>query len=242
MIINFPTGLYSTILPSNESDAGNVTFVISNDTPPRTNLLYPKIPKALVGKQKDPRNRQLLLRRPTMGDLLFTVTKASRTEIGNSEKAYETGQILEFNTEPIKTVEPMLVADKTEIAHNISRINYDGLDIADPDVKVIESNSLLVYERLKIKLNTIIENRKKNEEVIITNQKIVNDANRTISALTVVNNIEYNPDISDIILKTEIKKIEANNKIDQAALVANELALQATTVQDQIKEIALVIK
>lgn len=242
MIINYPTGLYASVLPSDMANGGNVTYTISTQTPPRTDLLYPKIPKALIGKQKQIRPRDLVQRRPTMGDLVFTITKATRSELGNTEKVYETGQILEFIAEPIKTIEPMLVADKTEIVHNVSRINYDGLGIKQTDIDIIESNSLVVYEQLKAKLNVIVEDRKKQEELIITNQKIVNDANRTIQALTLVNNIEYNPDISDIILNTEVKKVAAQKKIDESITIVNKLASQATTILDQIRQIATVIK
>lgn len=242
MIINYPTGLYSARLPSNTQNSGNVTFVISNEPPPRTDLLYPKIPKVLIGKQKESRPRELVARRATMGDLIFTVTKAARTEIGNNEKVYETGQVLEFGSEPIRAVEPMLVPDKTEIVHNVSGINYSGLDISQTDIDKIAANSLVAYEKLKGQLNQVIEDRKKYDEIIITNQKIINDANRTISALTLVNNIEYNPDLSDIILKTDIKKVKANKTIDDAVAKVNDLATKASTLLDQIRRIATVIK
>lgn len=242
MIINYPTGLYAARLPSDMQNGGNVTFVISNETPPRTDLLYQKIPKVLIGKQKTARPRELVARRPTMGDLVFTITKSTRTAIGNVEKIYETGQVLEFATEPVRAVEPMLVPDKTEIVHNVSRINFEGLDIQQSDIDKIESNSLVIYERLKSTLNKIVADRKQYEEIIITNQKIVNDANRTISALTLVNNIEYNPDLSDIILKTEVKKVQANKLIDKAVIKVNDLAAQATNILDQIRKVATVIK
>jgi len=177
-----------------------------------------------------------------MGELAFTVTKSTRAELGNTERVYATGQILDFNDDPIKTIEPMLVADKTEIVHDSSQINYRGLDILQQDVDTIQANALVIYEKLKKQLNVIIRKRKGNEELIVTNQKIVNDADRTISALTIVNKIEYNSDINGIIIKAKAKKADASKKIDQAIIIANNLAVQATAIQDQIREISLVIK
>lgn len=242
MIINFPTGLYSTVLPVLPQDSRSVTYTISNETPPRTNLLYPKAPDALIAKPKDSRKREAILRRPTMGDLVFSVSKSSRTETGNSERLYEIGQVLEFFADPIKTIEPMLVSDKTEIIHNVSRINYAGLDISEQDTSLIESNTLAIYDQLNNSLNEVREQRKKYEQIISNNQKIINDANRTISALSIVNNIEYNREISDVILKMEVKIVEANEKIQEASTFADDLSRQATVIQDQIRAVALVIK
>lgn len=242
MIINFPTGLYSTKLPVLASDRGNVTFVISNEIPSRTNLVYPKVPQAIIEKPKRIRDKALLLRRPSMGELVFTVAKTTRAEVGNSERIYETGQILEFNEVPIKSIDPMLVADKTEIQHNVTRINYDGLELSDADLVNIQSNSLTAYEKLNLELNQIREDRKNNEQIILTNQKIINDANRTINALTVINGTEFSQDIADLIIKMEQKKATASNLVEQAVILSNELAARATDVQDQIRAIATVVK
>lgn len=242
MIINFPTGLYSTKLPSLPSDRGNVTFVISNDTPSRTNLVYPKVPQAIIEKPKIAREKSPLFRRPTMGELVFTVAKTSVAEAGNSEKVFETGQILEFNEVPIKSIDPMLVTDKTEIQHNVTQINYEGLDLTETELANIQANSLIIYEQLNQQLNKIREDRKNNEQIISTNQKIINDADRTIKALTVINENGFSSDINDLIVKMLDKKAIAQNQVEQAVILSNELAIRATDAQDQIRAIATVVK
>ena len=90
MIINVPTGLYGDILPKDPSDRGNVTFTISNKTPTRTDLVYPKIPQSIIEKPKSFRSKDVLRRRPTMGDLVFSVSNSSSSskEVGNNNKIY----------------------------------------------------------------------------------------------------------------------------------------------------------
>ena len=241
MIIRFPTGLYATELPG-DTDVGNVTYTISNRTPPRTNLLFPKIPVVVIGQSRDKRPRSLLPRRVVLGELAFSVAKANRVELGNSEKVYATGQILEFDNRETRTIDPMLVPNKMEIVHNDTLINYAGLDIKPDAINAIEANAIKTYERLRGQLNDVIEDRKKSEELVLSYQKIVNDAEKAIKALTIVNSIEYDQGINQIILKTQAKKMQALKDIETTTVKANQQAAKAKGIQDQIREVAAVIK
>jgi hypothetical protein len=136
----------------------------------------------------------------------------------------------------------MLVADKTEIVHNISKIDYSYLGIDEEDAKTIENTSLIAYEQLNNQLNTIRENRKTYEEIILSNQKIINDADRAINALSIVNDLGPGSGVADLISKIQLRKSEALHKIDESTNLANDLASQAEVVLNQIRAVATVIK
>ena len=106
----------------------------------------------------------------------------------------------------------------------------------------IQANSLALYEKLNQDLNKIREDRKNNEQIISTNQKIINDADRTIKALTVISENGFSQDINDLIVKMSDKKTLAENEVEQAVILSNELAARATNAQDQIRAIATVVK
>lgn len=243
MIVKFPTGLYSNILPQEPQDGGNVTYTISNNPPPRTNLVFPKIPPGIVDRRRTPRDPDVLKRRDVVGDLAFTISQSRRDIEGSSDKVFETGQVLEFSDAPIKSLDPMLVSQKTETQHDAGRINYEPLGVDSDDQQLISDTSLATHKALSDQLNTVRQQRKNAEQIVVANQKIINDSNRTINALEVIQ--EQSPttdgDVDDLIAKLEQKKNEAFVARNQATEAANALAAEATRIQDELRTVSTVL-
>jgi len=243
MIVKFPTGLYSTVLPQKPQDGGNVTFTISNNPPPRTNLVFSKIPPGVVDKKRDPRSKDLLQRRDTLGDLAFTISQSKRDVESSNNKIFETGQILEFTDGPLRSLEPMLVNAKTEIRHDTNRINYDPLDVSIEEQQFISDASLLANKSLQDNLNIVRQQRRNAEQLVISSQKVINDSNRTIDALNVIQDRspDTDSDVDELIAKLEKKKDEAFIVRDQASKSANSLAVEATRLQDELRTVSTVL-
>lgn len=243
MIISFPTGFYETALPQNPEDSGNVTFTISNNPPPRTNLVFPKIPPGIVNRKRKPRTIEVLNRRDAIGDLVFTISKSSRQEEGSNNKHFETGQVLEFSDAPLKTLDPMFVGPKTQVQHDINRLNYEALGIDEEEQQLIENSSLFVHKSLSDQLNTIRQQRADAEQTVTANQKIINDINRTISALTVIqeSSSETDTDVDALIEKLISKRDAAFITRDKAVGSANSLAVEASRLVDEIRTISTVL-
>ena len=244
MIIKFPTGLYSNILPQSLQDSGNVTFTISNSTPPRTNLIFPKIPSGIVDRKRSIRSSDILKRRSVIGDLVFTISQSSRNDEGTNDKTFETGQVLEFSDVPLKSLNPMLVGRKTQIQHDTTRINYQPLDVNEDDQQLINDASLLTHKNLSDQLNLVRQQRKNAEQLVGANQKIINDSNRTINALKIIQDqtTTTESDVDRLIIKLELKKTEAFVVRGAATEAANALAAEATRIQDELRIVSTVLK
>ena len=244
MIIRYPTGLYVNILPQTPDAGGNVTFTISNNPPPRANLLFPKIPPGVVDRQRLSRSLDILRRRTVLGDLVFTVSQSRRNTEGSNNKVFEIGQVLEFSDRILKSLDPMLVGRKTETQHDIVRINYEPLDISNEDQEFINNSSLVVHKSLSDQLNVVRQQRKNAEQLVVSNQKIINDSNRTINALKIIQDQTGMTDsgVEELIIKLELKKGEAFVARDVAIVAANAMSAEATQIQDKLRTVSTVLK
>ena len=244
MIVKFPTGLYSNILPQSPQDVGNITFTISNSPPPRTNLIFPKVPPGIVDRKRGLRDPDVLRRRDVVGDVVFSITQSKRSAEGDGNKTFETGQVLEFSDAPLKSLNPMLVSPKTLTQHNTNRINYEGLDVDDEDQQFINDLSLLTHKNLQAMLNDVRQQRKNAEQLVEQNQKIINDSNRTLNALKVIQDqsASTDSDVDDLIAKIEQKRDEAFTARNQATEAANALAAESSRILDELRTVSTVLK
>jgi hypothetical protein len=249
MIINYPTGLYSTVLPKGQ-DAGNVTYLISNTIPPRSDLLIPKVPIGIVEKKFKPRNIVLTKRRETFGELIFSISKASRKEEGNNAKQFEIGRILEFNDESGKSVQPMYVAAATEMRHDTNILNYDQMGLSLEEQNAISELSLITQDALTERLNEYRRQRADAEQIINVNQKLINDLTKTIDSLEIT--LDYSPTtgtahteastVEQLILKLKARRDQAFKARDQAIKDADIYANEASNTMDQLRAVGLLVK
>lgn len=242
MIIRYPTGLYRDVLPAAPEDVGNVTFTISNTTPPRSTLLFPKLPSrsANVNKPRTPPTAAEV--RKHCGTLVFTVSSGRRTQTGNNARQYEIGQVIPFGSNPTTAVEPMLVGAVTEIRHDTNVLDYASLGMASSDQEVIAAQSLRVHQILTDRLNLLKQQRADAEVLVTTQQKIINESGRTIAAMEVVQSQANDPDVAVVLSKLKAKRQAAFTVRDQAVADANSYAEQATAVLDQLRSISVVLK
>ena len=244
MIINYPTGLYSSVLPKEPQDSQNVTYLISNTAPPRTSLLFPKIPFGVAIRQREPRRFTTVERRQTIGDLVYTISKASRQQVGNNAKQYEVGAILDFDHSNYKTVDPMLVSNTTDIQHNLNIFDYEELGLTEDDVALIDEESLKIFDILAERLNELRVLRSDEEVTINTNQKIINEADKNISALEIMagDSDSTESEILLLIEKLLQRKLEAEVVLRQAVTNANVYAAEADSQLVKLRAIATVLK
>lgn len=249
MIVRYPTGLYSTVLPSRPEDSGNVTYLISNTTPPRSNLLFPKVPTGIVRKRKPVKEITLIDRRQIFGNMVFSLSKATRKEEGNNVRQYEIGQILEFNDTVDRSVDPMLVGSITEVRHDTNIIDYDIMGLTIEEQQAISKLSTSTQDQLMDKLNDLKQLRGDSEQIINVQQKLINDITKTINSLTVtiengsVNNATDDiATIEQLINKLSKKRDDAYKIRDKAIDDANKYSQEATEVLDQLRAVGVLVK
>lgn len=243
MIINFPTGLYKNVLPSKPEDRGNVTYTISNDDPPRSGVLFPKIPRGIQIKPRIPKMSAVVLR-DAVGSLVFSVSKATKSLTSDNIRQFETGQVLNFDDVEVKEITPMLVNEKTEVRHDVTAINYDKIGVTADEQHKIADLSYSVYQSLIKELNATKRQRADAEEVVSSSQKLINETTRTIDALTVVdsNSVVTDTDISHLIDKLKLKRDAEIIVRDAAVINADTFAGQAEKLVNELRHVATVVK
>jgi|10_taG_2_1085330.scaffolds.fasta_scaffold00044_50 hypothetical protein len=242
MIIKFPTGLYD--LPSSPSDNQSVTFLVSNLAPPRTSLVYPKIPPGIVDRKHSAKIISLVERRGGVGDLIFNVSRGSRVQEGSNSKQFEIGQVLVFGDSPLKSLSPMLVSEKTETQHDLNRFDYEALGLTDEEQQLIKDSSIDTHDALTDRLNVLKKDRADAEVEVNTQQKLINEATRNIEALEVIadSSAQTSDDVLDLIGKLTQKKQTAFTARDTASELANALAAEAESVVTELRTVATVLK
>jgi hypothetical protein len=240
MIIKFPTGFYKTVLPQVPSDSTSVTFTISNNLPPRTELFFPKIPTGIEGRQRLP---ETTFDRSEVGDLIFTISEASNSEIDNNARLLEIGQIIEFTNNRPGEVDPMFVAPLTEVRHDTSKFDYSEMGLDAEDIIILESVTSQKLFDLQDQLNQAKTQRANAEQVIATQQKLINNLDRNIAALELVTDVtDADDDVVEVLQKL-IDKREAALAVRDAAVVgANDSAAEAARLVDELRTTAAVVK
>lgn len=232
MIIRYPTGAYRDVLPSKESDIGNVTFTVSNTSPPRSSLTFPKIPFTIALRETKPTPKS---KDPSKyGELSITINKTKANVIRSNAKSYDVGQILEFAESALVAIKPMLVVESIEDRHDTNIYNLSNAGLTDVDRAVLTTGAQASQAIIRDKLNEAIRSRS-NAEVEINNlQKQINEATKAKQAAEITMGLLVDKDaISQIITKLS-NSIDANKKAYELAVKkANEAADLSDSLRSQ---------
>lgn len=250
MIIKYPTGLYYSVLPHKPSDAGNITYVISNTEPPRSDLLFAKVPIGVVNKPRPVPTIPIYDRRKAVGDLIFTISSATKNIEGNNARQYEIGQVFEFTETDAIAVDPMLVSPITEIRHDTNKIDYDALGLTAAEQDAMASATFSAQKDLMDRLNEIKNLRANAEEDINAQQKIINDTTRAIDGLTITLDTSAIASsmgsegsvIEEVINKLKNKRSDAVATKNELISLANSYASQASSLTDQLRSVGVLVK
>ena len=223
MIIKYPTGFYKNVLPSVPSDSTSVTFTISNSLPPRSSLVFPKLPTAL---------EQRKLHVPVKssdasqyGALAFTITKAAPSNIISGVKAVDLGDVIEFEDAATQLVAPMLVSLATEVRHDLNKYDLSavGVDQELQDEFLVEIKK--GQEAVRNNLNAAVQNRADSMIEIDRLNKLRSETDKTRNASIYAKEAMGASDVLDrTIAKLTEELAVINKKIDDEINRANTFA------------------
>lgn len=251
MLIRYPTGFYLSSYSEESLKDKSLTYLISNTNPPRTDLIYAKIPMGVLLISREPKDTNVINRRKiSFGDLIYSISKAARSSEGNNSRQYELGQVLEFNEASGKDVDPMLVSEVTEVQHDTNRLDYSSMGLTEEEQNAIEEISLAAQIDLTNRLNELKRLRSNTEEAINTSQKIINETTRTIDSLEIT--LSEAPtygslatelaNVEDIIIKLKAKRDEAFVDRDNNITLANFYASESAKVIDRLRTVGVLVK
>jgi hypothetical protein len=236
MIIKYPTGLYSNVLPT-ISGIGNVTYLISNSAPPRSNSTILKIPKAIDGQKRDIPIISYDFKRKAIGTLVATVSKSSRLETGTNALQYETGTILSFEDIAVTEINDISTTESMEIRHDSF---YSDLSLYGVDTDKVSSSANNAYKQLSDMLNSYKQQLFDSKKLISTYQSTINELNRSIASLIVL--LEFDNTIQGSIDILNSSLSDYNNKLQEQIVLADQYSLLIATTTDKIRSLAMVVR
>lgn len=182
MIIRFPTGLYKSVLPAGEN-SGNVTYTISTQDPPKTNMRITQVPPGVELQPAPDKIFDDATRRAQFGDLIYTIADNSRSLPGSNIKQFELGEILEFEENPPQqTVQPLMSPSSLEIRHDTNVLDLSSLGLTDEEISELVTGSEEKQAELEQEFNNKNTEAKDLETAITENQKKINETNKALKA------------------------------------------------------------
>lgn len=183
MIIGFPTALYTASIPQEASESGNVTFTVSSEDPPRSTETFFQLLRSEEIRGLPPRIYDEITRRLTFDQLIFTVSTGTQRKAGAGTKAYEVGQLLDFDDiqEP-DDVDTLNVPDVVELQQNTNLLNYAELGLTDEQVEELLLGANQRFNEEVTNLNVTKSAIADKESDIKDNQRLLNETNKALDA------------------------------------------------------------
>jgi uncharacterized protein YeeX (DUF496 family) len=226
MIIDFPTALYNSVLPTVD-DPGSVTYIVSSTDPPRATDPTAEIP---IAEQLRPLPDKIFTRkefRDALGDFVFSVSEATVTDIGSNKKQFEVGQLLNFgefvDVEGLTVTEvPTLV----DLQQNTNILELSDFGLSEAEITALTNQAELKFNELIEELNAVKTAINDNEAQIRENQKSINEVNKTIKAARVVLDVPgtVSHDIIDKLVESAEELIEERDALITETNELNVLA------------------
>jgi hypothetical protein len=241
MIIKYPTGFYRDVLPSKASDSTSVTYLISNSLPPRSSLVFPKLPDALVSRKIDRGNRPI---DPSVyGALAVTVTKSAPTNVLSGVKAIDLGEVIEFEDAATQIVTPMLVTFETEVRHDTNKYDLASIGIvqekqADFIVEIKKGQA-----KVRQELNDCVKQRADTDIEIDRLNKQLAEAEKTRNASVFANEAIGGSKVLQEALVELNKQVAAIKKnVEDQINLANSLVEKADELRNRYLTLCKLVK
>ena len=238
MIIDTPTALYSSVLPTFDG-VGNVTFTISSYDPPRPVISPTPLTRGQSVRSLPPKIYDPLTRRTAFGELVFSVSSGSQTIIPASTKAFEVGQILDFDDVPedIPTVAVLNVPDTIDLQQNTNVLDYEAAGLTPDEVQSIQDTAQLQMTAKVDDINALKTQIMDYQTQIQDNQRSLNEIQKLIDATTVL----FGTDTS---IPDKLLAKQQELQVTRLALIssANQLIALAQVEYNQLLEIKEVVR
>lgn len=241
MIIRFPTGFYSNVLPIDLAQPGNITFTVSGGKPPRASLLFPQIPTGLFYKKRAGINTKDYLTEP-----VYFVSTANSETINDNRLQYEIGEYIEVGV-PIPFASDVSEIDSIySSVHNLNLFDYMEMGLNTAEIDSINANSKQIYLTLNNQFNDYKALLIAQDVEINRYQKTINETEKTLSAVeTMINNLSTGF-ARDELIKTKdslISSLDTNRQGQEKTILArDENRRNMGTILEELRNLAMVVK
>lgn len=233
MIIDFPTALYLPILPQSQSDKGNFTFTISSNDPPRPEVIPFPLQRGEATKPLPDKVFSMEDRLSTLGDFVFAMSVGTQTGVGVGNKAYEVGELLDFE-EPEETTEisTLNVPEIVDLQQNTNVIDYESAGLTEEEAELVSSSARRELDIVIANLNQLKTQIADEELKIQDNQRLLNEVRKIKDATAALSLTD-----STILDKLTVKENELLKERDELITLTNSLITQADQEYRNLLEI-----
>lgn len=233
MIIRFPTGLYKSVLPD-AGESGNVTYTISTQDPPKTNVRITQIPPGEELQAAPDKIFDDATRRAQFGELIYTIANNSRSVPGSNVKQFELGEVLEFEVNPpTQEVQPLKSPTSLEIRHDTNILDLASIGLTEAEIAELVAESEKKQSALEKEFNDKNTETKNLETDIAENQKKINETNKAIKATREVFGISDDDLSFDEPIYQKLLATLATLETQRSELIARR-----NTIVNELKEIS----
>lgn len=246
MIITYPTGFYSTLLPVVAGDGGNVTYTISNRLPPRADpLLFLQIPPGVERRLRPAKSYSTQERRAAMAGRIYSVARSAQEAAAAGTKQFEAGQIVDFPDDEVEISQANLLplAAKTEIRNDTNLLDLTALGLSVAEVDLLAAQSSTTFLTLQNELNATRAAHRNAAQELNDSQKAVNEANKALVAIeTIIAKIGSTVDLTTAQAKiaATLETLAARQAVLTSSLTT--LSAQAITINDQLMAVAQLVR
>jgi hypothetical protein len=244
MIIGFPTALYTANIPQEASESGNITFTISSEDPPRSTETFFQLLRSEEIRGLPPRIYDSITRRLTFDQLIFAVSTGTQRKAGVGTKAYEVGQLLDFDdVQAPDDIDTLNVPDVVELQQNTNLLNYTELGLTNEQVEELLLGANERFNREVASLNITKSAIADKESDIRDNQRLLNETRKALDASRAV--FSDTTDVTSgnqIIEQLETKQLQLENIRVTLVDELNTLTIQANEIYNRILDLKEVVR
>jgi hypothetical protein len=186
MIISAPTALYDSILPQEPENAGNVTWTISSNDPPRPDTVTPIINTIEEMKPLPPLPFNPSERPINTGAFVFSLNTSTSKIAGSGKKIFEVGQILEFTEEEQQAVTTKQTPDIIDLQQNTNILDIDDVGLTPEEIVGITEDARTRFNLLTDQINSLTSDINILKIEISDNQKSINEVTKVKNAAILI--------------------------------------------------------
>jgi len=236
MIVTAPTGLYEPILPQSSEDAGNFTYTISSQSPPRSAGTFVQLPAPEVFRKQPDRVYTKQQKRVFLGKLVFDVTVPGPAITGSGTAQFDIGDILEFvDADPV-TSDPFTLV-REQVRQDLKAIDFESAGLSKDEYIQLREASERRMDEITVQIAEVSSDINSNKESIQHNQANINNSRSLLDNIILVLG-------DDSVQAEKVKNNLDDLNARKADLLVERQQLQASlqTLRDELQKVREVVR
>ena len=224
-------------MPQQPEIAGDVTWTISSNNPPRPETVVPIINTKEEMKPLPPLPFNPSERPINTGAFVFSLNTSTSKTAGSGKKLFEVGQILEFTEETQQTVTTKKTPNIIDLQQNTNILDLDDVGLTTEEIVEISEDARTKFNFLTDQINALTADINFLKIEISDNQKSLNEIVKIKNAAILIYGGE-NQIVQRLILKEEslfMKKDELIAQVDAKNIEVDSKYNELQTVRELVR-------